>query len=87
MGRISNVYVRCLDKNSQVLEICSINNRVSHFDLKMLRLDEDLMLPGRSVHILGPATEKARDFFQRCSCKMNAKSNCLSPERRLRDGT
>ncbi len=59
---------------------------IFNFDLKMLRLDDDLMLPGRSFHILGPATEKARDFITDEVVK-GTQSNCLSLERRLRDST
>ena len=69
-----------------MLEKCSINNRVFNFDFKMLRLDDDLMLPGKSFHILGLATEKARDLITDEVVK-GTQSNCLSLERRLRDGT
>ncbi len=75
------------DKKVQVLEKCSINNNFFNFHLKMLRLDDDLMLPGRSFHILGPATEKARDLTPDEVVVKGTQSNCLSLERRLRDGT
>ncbi len=61
-------------------------NIVFNFDLKMLRPDDDLMLPGRSFHILGSATEKAWDFITDEVVK-GTQSNWLSLERRLRDGT
>ncbi len=78
--------MQCLDKKSEVLEKCSIKNRVFNFDLKMLRLDDNVMLPGRSFHIVGPDTEKARDFITDEVVK-GTQSKCLSLERRLRDGT
>ncbi len=52
----------------------------------MLRLDDDLMLHGRSFYILGSAKERARDFI-RDEVVKGTQSNCLSLERRLQDGT
>ena len=60
-------------------------NESFNFDFKMLRLDDDVMLPGRLLHIQGLATEKTWDFFTDEVVK-GMQTNCLSLEPRLRDG-